>query len=72
MRVACCNLILPNYLIHAINKFSYINDVNRQLNVTSNYKKFRNDPAVIHSALINDPNNPFKQEQLTPKKLLKH
>ena len=41
----------------------YINEANRQLNVTSSYKKLPNDPTVTH----NDSIDRFKQEQLMPK-----
>ena len=50
----------------------YINEANRQLNVTSNYKTLSNDPSVTRSKLINNTIDWFKQEQLIPKKLLKH
>ena len=46
---------------------AYINEANRQLNVTSSYKKLLNDPTVTHNKLINDAIDRFKQEQLTPK-----
>ena len=45
----------------------YINEANRQLNVTSSYKKLPNDPTVTHNKLINDAIDRFKQEQLMPK-----
>ena len=45
----------------------YINEANRQLNVTSSYKKLPDDPTVTHNKLINDSIDRFKQEQLMPK-----
>ena len=44
----------------------YINEANRQLNTTSNYKKLPNDPTVTYNKLINDSIDWFKQEQLRP------
>ena len=37
----------------------FINEANRQLNVTSTYKKLPSDPTVIHSKLITDAINRF-------------
>ena len=45
----------------------HINEANRQLNVTSNYKKLPKDPTVTHNKLINDAIDRFKQEQLISK-----
>ena len=45
----------------------YINEANRQLNVTSNYKKLSNDPVVARIKLINNAIDRFKEEQLIPK-----
>lgn len=40
----------------------YINEANRQLNLTSNNKKIPNDPIVTHNKLINNAMDRFKQE----------
>ena len=50
----------------------YINEASRQLNVTFNFKDLPNDRTVTHNKLINETIDRFKQEQLIPKKLLKH
>ena len=50
----------------------YINEASRQMNVTFKFKDLPNDRTVTRNKLINETIDRFKQEQLIPKKLLKH
>ena len=45
----------------------YINEANRQLNVTFNYKNLPNHPTVTHNKLINHAIGRFKQDSEAPK-----